>query len=212
MIDVAVIDDPAAAGVSLDPVRARLLAVLAEPGSATTLAAQVGLSRQKVNYHLRALERHGLVELVEERRKGNVTERIVRATAASYVISPAALASVAPDPGRAPDQLSARWLLALAARLVREVGELLTRSAKARQHLATFAVDGEIRFASAADRAAFAEELGASVNRLVAKYHDEKAAGGRPHRLIVALHPSLTRAADEPAPDPAHGPTAPTEE
>ncbi|MFE0380796.1 ArsR/SmtB family transcription factor [Streptomyces inhibens] len=213
MIDVAVIDDPAAAGVSLDPVRARLLAALTAPGSATTLAAEVGLSRQKVNYHLRALERHGLVELVEERRKGNVTERIVQATAASYVISPAALSAVAPDPGRAPDQLSARWLLALAARLVREVGELIKRSTKAGQRLATFAIDGEVRFASAADRAAFAEELGATVNRLVAKYHDEKAAGGRQHRLIVALHPSITCPADEPAPDrPAPGPATSTEE
>src|SRR6266498_5082978 len=104
MIDVAVIEDPAVAEISLDPVRARLLAELAQPGSATMLAARVGLSRQKVNYHLKALERHGLVELVEERRKGNVHERMVRATAASYVISPAALAAVAPDPSRAPDQ------------------------------------------------------------------------------------------------------------
>jgi DNA-binding transcriptional ArsR family regulator len=110
MFDVAVLEDSAAAGVSLDPVRARLLAELAEPGSATTLAASVGLPRQKVNYHLRTLERHGLVELVEERRKGNCTERVLRATAASYVISPAALAPVQPDPARAPDQLSARWL------------------------------------------------------------------------------------------------------
>ena len=102
MFEVAVIEDPAAAEVSLDPMRARLLAELAEPGSATMLAAQVGLPRQKVNYHLRALERHGLVELVEERRKGNVTERMLRATAASYVISPAALAAVAPDPVALP--------------------------------------------------------------------------------------------------------------
>ena len=101
MIDVTVIDDPAAAEISLDPVRTRLLAELVQPGSASTLAAKVGLARQKVNYHLRALERHGLVELVEERRKGNMTERVMRATAASYVISPAALASVAPDPDRA---------------------------------------------------------------------------------------------------------------
>src|SRR6201995_4634789 len=99
MHGVTVIEDPAAAEVSLDPTRTRLLAELAEPASATTLAARVGLPRQKVNYHLRALERHGLVELVEERRKGNVTERIVRATAASYVISPTALAQVQPDPG-----------------------------------------------------------------------------------------------------------------
>jgi DNA-binding transcriptional ArsR family regulator len=73
MLDVAVIEDPAVAGVSLDPMRARLLAELAEPGSATTLAQKVGLARQKVNYHLRALEQHGLVELVEERRKGSET-------------------------------------------------------------------------------------------------------------------------------------------
>src|SRR5919106_3002892 len=172
MLDVAVIEDPAAAGVSLDPVRARMLAALAQPGSATTLAAQVGLSRQKANYHLRALERHGLVELVEERRKGNMTERVLQATAASYLISPTALADVAPDPDRAPDQLSARWMLALAARLVREVGELIGGATAARQKLATFAVDTEIRFASAADRAAFAEELSRSVTALAASYHD----------------------------------------
>ncbi|WP_241255871.1 ArsR/SmtB family transcription factor, partial [Candidatus Protofrankia californiensis] len=121
MLDVAVIEDPAAAEVSLDPVRARLLAALAEPGSATTLAAQTGLTRQKINYHLRTLEQHGLVELVEERRKGNCTERVLRATASSYVISPAALADVAPDPDRARDETSARWMLALASRLIKEV-------------------------------------------------------------------------------------------
>lgn len=197
MFEVAVIEDPAAAEVSLDPVRARLLAELAEPGSATTLAAKIGLPRQKVNYHLKALERHGLVELLEERRKGNVNERVMRATAAAYVISPTALAAVQPDPGRSPDQLSARWLLALAARLVRDVGTLITGAAKARKPVATFAIDGEIRFASAADRAAFIEELAGAVTALVGKYHDEKAPGGRPHRVIVAIHPSVTNTQTE---------------
>ena len=193
MHDVAVIDDPRAAEVTLDPVRSRLLAELAEPGSATTLAQQIGLTRQKVNYHLRALERHGLVELVEERRKGNCTERVLRATAASYVISPSALAAVEPDPGRSRDQLSARWLLAVAARLVRDVGALITGADRARQRLATFAIDGEVRFASAGDRAAFAEELAGAVTSLVSKYHDEFAAGGRSHRIVVAVHPTVQR-------------------
>jgi DNA-binding transcriptional ArsR family regulator len=193
MFEVAVIEDPAAAEVSLDPVRARLLAALAEPGSATMLAAKVGLPRQKVNYHLKALERHGLVELVEERRKGNVNERLMRATAASYVISPAALAPVEPDPARSPDRLSAFWLLALAARLVRDVGELITGAARARKKLATFAIDGEVRFASAADRAAFAQELADAVTRLVGRYHDETAEHGREHRVVVAVHPSVKK-------------------
>jgi DNA-binding transcriptional ArsR family regulator len=193
MDDVAVIEDPAAAEVSLDPIRSRLLAALAVPGSATMLAAQVGLPRQKVNYHLRTLEQHGLLELVEERRRGNVTERVLQATAASYVISPAALAAVAPDPARSPDRLSARWLLAVAARLVRDVGELITGAGRARQKVATFAIDGEIRFASAADRAAFAEELAVAVTALVGRFHDEDAPGGRRHRLVVAVHPTVTR-------------------
>ncbi|MEC3976861.1 ArsR/SmtB family transcription factor [Amycolatopsis sp. H20-H5] len=191
MFEVAVIEDAAAAEVSLDPVRARLLAELSEPASATMLAGRVGLPRQKVNYHLRTLEQHGLVELVEERRKGNVTERMMRATASSYVISPLALAAVQPDPGRSPDRLSARWLLAIAGRLVRDVGILITGSAKARQRVATFALDGEVRFASAADRAAFAEELTVAVTALVGKYHDESAEQGRDHRVIVAVHPSV---------------------
>ena len=191
MFEVGVIEEPGAAEVALDPMRARLLALLAEPHSATSLAAIVGLPRQKVNYHLKTLEAHGLVELVEERRKGNVTERVLRATAASYVISPLALAAVQPDPARAPDRLSARWLLALASRLVRDVGTLLTGATKAQKRLATFALDGEIRFASAADRAAFAEELAQTVTTLIGRYHDENAPAGRDHRLIVAIHPTV---------------------
>jgi DNA-binding transcriptional ArsR family regulator len=191
VLDVAVIADAGAAEVSLDPVRARLLAELAEPNSAAGLAQRVGLPRQKVNYHLRALERHGLVELVEERRKGNCTERVVQASAASYLISPSAFAPVAPDPDRAPDQLSARWLLALAGQIVRDVGQLVDEAGHARQRVATFAADGEIRFASAADRAAFTEELAAAVASLVARYHDERAPKGRTNRIVIAMHPAV---------------------
>jgi len=194
MHDVAVIEDPAAAEVSLDPIRSRLLAELAQPGSATMLAGKIGLPRQKVNYHLRTLEQHGLIELVEERRKGNVTERMMQATAASYVISPAAMAAVAPDPGRAPDRLSARWLLALAGRLVRDVGALITGATSARQRVATYALDGEIRFATPDDRAAFAAELTDSVTALLSKYHSET---GRKHRLVVAVHPALDSQEDQ---------------
>ena len=200
MLDVTVIENAAAAEASLDPVRSRLLAELSTPGTATTLAARVGLPRQQVNYHLRTLERHGLVELIEERRRGNMTERLMQATAASYVISPTALAAVQPDPDRAPDRLSAFWMLALAARLVRDVGSLLIGSRKAGKRIATFALDGEVRFASSADRSAFAEELSHAVAALVAKYHDDSAEGGRPHRIVVAIHPSVPAAADPIAP------------
>jgi DNA-binding transcriptional ArsR family regulator len=197
MLDVAVIDDAEAAEASLDPIRSQVLSALAEPASAAGVAAKLGLARQKVNYHLRTLERHGLVELAEERRKGNMTERVMRATAASYVISPAALAGLQPDPERARDQLSARWLVALAAQLVRDVGELLARGAEANKKVATLALDAEVRFASAADRAAFGAELTEAVTQLVGRYHAGDAPSGRDHRVVVALHPSITRNREE---------------
>src|SRR5262245_47551655 len=75
MLDVEVIDDPAAATVALEPVRSRLLAELAQPASAAMVATRLGLPRQKVNYHLRTLEAHGLVRVAEERRWGGLTER-----------------------------------------------------------------------------------------------------------------------------------------
>jgi DNA-binding transcriptional ArsR family regulator len=184
--DVEVIEDPAAAAVALDPVRTRLLAELAQPASAATLAARVGLARQKVNYHVKALEAHGLVELANERKRGGITERILRATASSYVVSPAALGEAAVDPAQAADHMSARYLVALAGRLVREVGSLSRRATAAGKRLPTFSIDTEIRFNSPEDRAAFADELTAAVAELAARYHHDD---GRPHRLVVAAHP-----------------------
>ena len=97
MLDIQVIDDPAAATVALEPTRSRLLSELVVPASAATLATRVGLARQKVNYHLHALEAHGLVRLAEERKWGGLTERLLVATAASYVVSSSALGPVAAD-------------------------------------------------------------------------------------------------------------------
>jgi hypothetical protein len=51
VLDIQIIDDPAAATVALEPMRSRLLSELVMPASAATLATRVGLARQKVNYH-----------------------------------------------------------------------------------------------------------------------------------------------------------------
>ena len=188
MLDIQVIDDPAAATVALEPMRSRLLSELAAPASAATLATRVGLARQKVNYHLRALEAHGLVRLAQERKWGGLKERLLVATAASYVVSPSALGPIAVDPNREVDRLSASYLIALGARVVREVGGLVRRANDSGKRLATLAVDTQVRFRSAADRAAFSAELTEAITKLVSKYHDESAPGGRAHRLVVVAH------------------------
>ena len=115
----------------------------------------------------------------------------MRASAGSYVISPAALTALQPDPARSTDQRSAVWLLALAARVVRDVGALLAGATRERRPLSTFALDAEVRFANAADRAAFADELGEAVTSLISRYHDHAAPRGRTHHVLVAIHPSV---------------------
>lgn len=189
MTEVEVITSPAAAASALDPIRSRLLAELKAPASAASLASRLGLARQKVNYHLRALEEHKLVSVAEERRWGGLTERLLIASASSYVVSPGALGSIAADPGRTSDRLSASYLIALAARAVREVGELWSAARKVNKRLATLSLDTTIRFRSPEERASFTRELTEAVMTLVARYHDDTTPGGRPHRLVLASYP-----------------------
>jgi DNA-binding transcriptional ArsR family regulator len=188
--DVAVIEDPTAAVIALDPRRSRLLAALAEePASAAAVAARVGLPRQQVGYHLKALQDQGLVIEVGQRQHGGITERILAASARGYVVSPAAMGTAGVDHARVPDRFSAAYLVALAARAVEEVGRLLRGAERAGQRLATLSIDTEVRFASAEDRAACAAQLAHAVRIIAAKYHDESTLGGRWYRIVAMSHP-----------------------
>ena len=198
MPDVAVLDDPHAAAVALDPLRSRLLAELGrEPASAAGLAVRLGLPRQHVRHHLVALEGQGLVLEVDRRRHGGITERILTASAAAYVVSPAALGPAAVEPWKVADRLSAAYLIALAARAVREVGVLVRGADRAGKQLPTLSVDADVRFATPEDRAAFAADLATAVRALAARYHDESAGNGRWYRVVAISHPRLREAAGE---------------
>ncbi len=186
--DLGVIEEPAAAAAVLDPLRAQVLSELCQPGSATTVAAALGETRQKINYHLRALEHLGLVRFVEERPRRGLTERVMVASARAYLLSPEVLGERAVEPERT-DRLSSNYVIALAARVIREVADLARRADAADKPLATLAIDTDIRFATAGDRAEFTRELTEAVADLAARYHDEQAGGGRWHRVVALAHP-----------------------
>ena len=185
MDDVHVLEDPAAVEAALDPIRASILDALTEPGSATTVAAAVGLTRQKVNYHLKTLEAHGLVEPAETRAWGGITERFVRRSARQLVVSPDVVQSAAIDPSEVADHLSAAYMIAVNARTVSEAGAI-ARDATVGVRLPTLTIDTVIGFGSPKDRAAFSAELQSAVATLIAKYHHDD---GRPHRLTVSSYP-----------------------
>lgn len=183
---VAVVEDVQRVQTLLRGPRLRLLEALRErPDSASGLAERLGIPRQTINYHLRQLEQAGLVELVEERGHGRCVERVVAPAAAAFTLSPAALGPLAPRSGDVDDRSSAEYLAARAGEVVRDVGLLLG----AGKPVPALTLETQIRFASADDRAAFARDLQRVIERLVARYHDDRAAGGPAFTLLVTAHP-----------------------
>lgn len=187
--EVEVIDQVQRAKALLDEGRIRILEALSEPASAAALARRLDQPRQRINYHLRELEAHRLIELVEERRRGNATERIYRRSSASYVISTSALGNLGSEPEAMRDRFSSAYQIALAARAIRELDALRIGAAKAKQRLPTFALDLDVRFASADERNQFAEELAGAVADLARKYHRDEAPRGRTFRFWLGGYP-----------------------
>ncbi|MDP9816193.1 ArsR/SmtB family transcription factor [Spirilliplanes yamanashiensis] len=173
---------------TLGPLRRRILEALREPGSATTVAARLGETRQRVNYHLRELEKGGLVELVELRPRRGVTERVLRATAGAVVLAP----EVVGDLGAAgQDRFAADTLLAMAARTLQDVAAMRERAGAAGKRLVTFAVEADVGFAEPADIERFASRLAAAVADLAAEFAPPAGADpARRYRLTIGGHPA----------------------
>lgn len=195
-----IISDPAHAATVFDPVRLKLLHALAQPASAAQLGRQTGEPRQRINYHLKELEKAGLVALVEERKKGNCVERIVQASARAYLISQEALGALGPTPKHVQDRFSSAYLIAVASQTIRDVAVLREKAEAAGKNLATLTIQTSIRVASPDRLAAMGAELSEALARIAAKYHDEDSAEGRVFNVTLGSYPAITRDLAEGAP------------
>lgn len=181
---ITFVDEPDRVRVGLSPLRRRLLARLREPGSATQVAAELELPRQRVNYHLRALEAAGLVELVEERPRRGCVERILRTRPGAFVVDPSVLGA---EFTRINDQYAAEHLVGVAAGTVRDVARMQAAADAAGKRLLTFTVEAEVRFGLPGDVHAFTDELTEAIRQVVARYD---RPDGRPYRLVAGGHPA----------------------
>ena len=187
-----ILTDASQLAAALSPLRMRVLGQMHEPQSATSLAPRLGLSRQTLNYHLRELEREGFLEVVEERPRRGCIERMLKVTSRAFVVNPALLGALSENPDQARDQFSSAFLLATAARLIKDVAVLGHRAQAVEQRLATFTMDAEVGFKSPAAYRAFTEELASAVATLAAKY-DTSTAKSRRFRIVIGSHPAVTK-------------------
>jgi DNA-binding transcriptional ArsR family regulator len=188
---VAVLTEQPQLRAVLSPLRRQMLLLLREPDSAAGLARRLGTARQRVNYHLRALEDAGLVELVEERRRRGFVERVVRASARSFVVGPEG--EGLDEVGATGDRRSSDTLLASAARTLSDVSILRARADAAGKRLLTLSIEGEVRLASPRAAGAFAEEVAAAIAVIARRHVAGAPARGRRYRFTAGLHPVITK-------------------
>jgi DNA-binding transcriptional ArsR family regulator len=198
---VHILQSLSSAAAVLDATRLQILAGLREPGSAAGVARALGLPRQRVGYHVRALEKEGLLECVGARRTRGTAERLLQATARSYVVSPEALGELGATRAEVQDRFSSAYQVAAAARTLRDLAILQAGVVKAGKRLPTLTLETEVRFASPDEQGAFARELTDAVTHLAAKYHQAHAPEGRTFRFVLAGHPALAQAAEQSSPE-----------
>jgi DNA-binding transcriptional ArsR family regulator len=191
--DVAVLQTTSQAASLLDETRLAILHHLRRPDSAAGVARQLGAPRQRIGYHVRALEAAGLLSAVGERRRGNTIERLLQSTATQYVVGPGALGAVGTSDRVPPDRFASAYLISAASRTISDVAALDERARAAGTAVPTLTIETEVRFATPAAQHAFARELAESLVELVRKHHDADAHGGRAFRFVVAGHPIVQR-------------------
>jgi DNA-binding transcriptional ArsR family regulator len=93
--DAFVIEDAATLKAIADPLRLRLLTETAdEPRSVKELAAALGVPQTRLYYHVRILERHGLLRVAERRMVSGIEERRYLAVAKSLRPGPSVMSAL----------------------------------------------------------------------------------------------------------------------
>jgi DNA-binding transcriptional ArsR family regulator len=186
---IALVSDTAQARAALSPIRRQLLEHLRKPGSAASLALELGVSRQKLGYHLRALEAAGLVRLLEERQRRGCTERVLVACADAFVLDPSMMGAPLPTAIDAQDRFASDHLVRTAANVVREVARMRATADEAGKRLLTLTLEGDLGFASPEDFDRFAAALTDAVAEVARCFAPRR--GARRFRLLAAAHPAV---------------------
>jgi DNA-binding transcriptional ArsR family regulator len=197
MQDVFYIEGVEQAVELLKPIRIELLKQMAEPRTCPELAEQFQDSPQKIYYHVKALEKAGLVEKVEERRVRGVVEGYYQAKARSYWLAPNLVGQIGGEQAT-QDQTSLRYLLTLAEEFHADIGHLGHRS-EAGVNVPSLGLSAQVYLPDGQRRAEFLEDVQNLFQSLAQKYDtpaDERtpASGGGSFRLILACYPKTQRA------------------
>jgi biotin operon repressor len=195
--DIRCVTDRAHAAEVLHPLRLEILRLAREPVSASELAPRMGLSRQRVNYHVRLLARSGFLRRAGRRRRRNMVEQRYVASARALLLSPELLGAVGADWRNVEDASSATYLLALGCQMGSDLIRVWREGETSGKRAATLSLKSQFRFETAQQREKFVRALQEAVVRVVTEHTspnlrpDGSSAPGQPYRLVLGVYPYL---------------------
>ena len=185
MDEVRLIDDLQTLKVVAEPTRFAILELLTAPRSVTELAAALEVPRTRLYHHVELLRAKGLVEQVDERRVGALTERVYAPTAQTFRPGPNLFAG-----GEQDEQIEALTTLLFDAtkadlRRSLETGAVKLGEREAPRRLG---LGRSVAHLTPDQADAFVVEL----EKLVARFDEQHAEGQdvRPFALVWAFYPS----------------------
>ena len=183
---VEVLDDADRVAALAHPIRIAILEQLRTPDSASGVARALGETRQKTNYHVKALLDAGLLEPAGERRARNFVEQLYQSVAPTFLVAPALAWSDDRRVDTLRAQLPLEHLVRVGERLQRDAIGLLDRAAFDGEAIPAAAVETEVRFADEATRAAFLDEYLAAIKPLLKKFGNRR---GDAYRVALVVYP-----------------------
>jgi len=185
LMEVYRLENPEQALALLNPLRAEILRILNEPSSASEVGRQLGETPQKMNYHLKALEKVGLIRRSGTRQVKNLIEVLYRSIAKTYLI-PDSFGWSDETVNRMKDQGSLRHLINVSERMRSDALRLMEASDEA-QEIPSATLETEIYLPTEDDRQAFVRDYTAAVKSLADKYGSKNKQNG--YKLLMAVYP-----------------------
>jgi DNA-binding transcriptional ArsR family regulator len=187
-----VVRSPEQAAALLNPLRAEILAIVREPASAAEVARKIGDTPQRINYHLKSLEKVGLVRRVGTRQVRNLVEVLYQAIAKSFLLSEAV--GLNPETSeRIKEQGALAHLITLSDRIRRDALLLMERSEENKGQIPSASLQMKVHLDSEERRRAFLRDYAAMLEELVNRYGAAGEGDENAFRVTAVIYPETPK-------------------
>lgn len=181
------VNSPEQATCLLNPMRTQILGLLSTPASASEIARNMKEIPQRVNYHLKALEKVGLVQMVGKRHVRNLVEVLYQSVAKSFILADS-LGWDAETIKKIKDQSSLSHLVSLAETIKKDVLILMEKSDD-KQEIPSANLQFQVNLESKEKRNSFVKDYVTAVKELINQYQVAPSETKEVYKVLLTIYP-----------------------